>query len=275
MRRHLPASELARDERFHTITMRDRMADPRAGRGRFEGDNGRRSNRLTPDLPSASEAARSMMHGIFVGEIQALEGAGRTCFDFDDIPFALKLDMARQAWDEARHVEISVKLSAWMGTEIGQFAENTVLFEAACSADPVMRLAGVNRALEGLAIDVFTTMKAFGELAGDPFLEFCEDWMLADEVTHVKMGSDWLRRLTESDPQRRATALEFQSVVDKLFSYGGTRSDSDESMIGLARRFRELAGFTDDEISHIADVSDEALSEAKARKQAVRAGAGA
>ena len=23
------------------------------------------------------------MHGIFVGEIQALEGAGRTCFDFD------------------------------------------------------------------------------------------------------------------------------------------------------------------------------------------------
>ena len=23
------------------------------------------------------------MHGIFVGEIQALEGAGRTCHDFD------------------------------------------------------------------------------------------------------------------------------------------------------------------------------------------------
>ncbi len=23
------------------------------------------------------------MHGIFVGEIQALEGAGRTCYDFD------------------------------------------------------------------------------------------------------------------------------------------------------------------------------------------------
>ena len=110
-----------------------------------------------------------------------------------------------------------------MGTEIGQYAENTVLFEAACSHDPVLRLAGVNRALEGLAIDVFTTMKEFGDVAGDPFLEFCEDWMLADEVTHVKMGSDWLRRVTESDPERRAKALEFQGVVDKLFSYGGTR----------------------------------------------------
>jgi uncharacterized ferritin-like protein (DUF455 family) len=111
-------------------------------------------------------------------------------------------------------------------------------------------------------------MKEFGDLAGDPFLEFCEDWMLADEVTHVKMGSDWLRRITENDPERRKRALEFQNVVDKLFSYGGTRSDSDESPIGLARRFRELAGFTDDEVEEIAEVSLQALNE---RKDAVRA----
>jgi uncharacterized ferritin-like protein (DUF455 family) len=113
-------------------------------------------------------------------------------------------------------------------------------------------------------------MKEFGDLAGDPFLEFCEDWMLADEVTHVKMGSDWLRRLTEHDGVRRKQALEFQSVVDKLFSYGGTRSDSSESMIGLARRFRELAGFTGAEIDEIADVSNAALEEAKVRRQRLR-----
>jgi uncharacterized ferritin-like protein (DUF455 family) len=271
VRKFFPVDELARDERFNTVTMRDRMADPRGPSRTNAADTNRRSsNRLTPSRRDASDAARSMMHGIFVGEIQALEGAGRTCWDFttgDEAPFALKLDMARQAWDEARHVEISVKLAEWMGTEIGQYAENTVLFEAACSHDPVLRLAGVNRALEGLAIDVFTTMKEFGDLAGDPFLEFCEDWMLADEVTHVKMGSDWLRRLTETDAERRKAALEFQAVVDKLFSYGGTRSDSEESIIGLARRFRELAGFTGDEIEEIADLSQQALHEAKARRQ--------
>ena len=287
MRQFFPVEELARDERFHKITMRDRMNDPRAGGGgNTNAEQSRRSsNRLTPDRRDASDAARSMMHGIFVGEIQALEGAGRTCWDFptangndtraDQAPFALKLDMARQCWDEARHVEISVKLAAWMGSEIGQFAENTVLFEAACSHDPVLRLAGVNRALEGLAIDVFTTMKEFGDLAGDPFLEFCEDWMLADEVTHVKMGSDWLRRLTDDDPERRKQALEFQAVVDKLFSYGGLRSESQDSMFGLARRFRELAGFTGDEIDDIADLSAAALLEAKERRQRLRAEAAA
>ena len=264
MKKHLPESELARDSRFRRNHIEDQIFDPR--------NVGLSTRNLGPaknsfDRPAATERSRSLMHGIFVGEIQALEGAGRTCHDFEtgsEAPFELKLDMARQAWDEARHVEISIKLSEWMGTEIGQYAENTVLFEAACSNDPVLRLAGVNRALEGLAIDVFTTMKDFGDIAGDPYLEFCEDWMLADEVTHVKMGSDWLRRVTENDPERRKKALEFQSVVDKIFSYGGTRSDSQESPIGLARRFRELAGFTDDEVDEIADVSLKALEERKA-----------
>ena len=263
MKKFMPVEELARDERFNQITQADRMAD---GRNALIADSekSRRSNRLTPARPDASEAARALMHGIFVGEIQALEGAGRTCWDFttgEEAPFELKLDMARQAWDEARHVEISLKLSDWMGSEIGQYAENTVLFQAACSNDPVLRLAGVNRALEGLAIDVFTTMKEFGEIAGDPYLEFCEDWMLADEVTHVKMGSVWLRKITENDPERRAKALEFQSVVDKIFSYGGLRSESDESPILLARRFRELAGFSEGELTEIADVSLAALNE--------------
>jgi len=272
MRKFFPVEELARDERFSQINMRQSQADPRNPLVGEQAGKRPKTNRLTPDRADASDAARSLMHGIFVGEIQALEGAGRTCHDFeagtglssDTVPFALKLDMARQAWDEARHVEISVKLSDWMGSEIGQYAENTVLFEVACSNDPVLRLAGVNRALEGLAIDVFTTMKEFGDLAGDPYLEFCEDWMLADEVTHVKMGSDWLRRITENDPERRKKALEFQSVVDKIFSFGGTRSDSRESPIGLARRFRELAGFTDTEVEDIAAVSLAALDERKA-----------
>jgi len=279
MRKFFPVEELARDERFEKISMKERMADPRTVLNARNGDA--RTFRLTPERRDASDGARGLMHGIFVGEIQALEGAGRTCFDFDvdtgrpdtdamAVPFALKLDMARQCWDEARHVEISIKLSDWMGTEIGQYAENTVLFEAACSADPVLRLAGVNRALEGLAIDVFTTMKEFGDLAGDPYLEFCEDWMLADEVTHVKMGSDWLRKVTEKDPERRAKAIEFQGIVDKLFSYGGTRSESKESPIGLARRFRELAGFTEDEVDYINDVSLQALEERKAAVNKMR-----
>ena len=262
----MDVSKLARDQRFIRVPMEQRLMDARGGNQAFV------QGPMLPESDDGPVRAQSLMHGIFVGEIQALEGAGRTAYDFQDdpdTPFQLKLDMARQAWDEARHCEISVKLLEHMGVELGEFSENTFLFEAACADDPVLRLCGVNRALEGLAIDVFNAMRDFGISGQDPVMSLSEDWMLADEVTHVKMGSDWLRRITENDPERRTKALEFQQTVDRLFSFGGLRGEKDDSPIHLARRFRELAGFTDDEIDEVAKLSEEAYTMARDRREAL------
>ncbi len=232
MKKMLPESELARDERFIRSKIEDRIFDPRGAKiaARNTGPA-----KMATDRPAAAERSRSLMHGIFVGEVQALEGAGRTCFDFDDTeaPFQLKLDMARQCWDESRHCEISIKLGDHMGTEIGEYTES------------------------------FSTMKEFGNESGDPVLEFCEDWMLADEVTHVKMGSDWLRRLTDKDPERRERALEFQRTVDSIFNLGGFRGDDEENVIQLARRFRELAGFTEEENDSLSALARESTEQAR------------
>ena len=264
MKKMLSTDDLARDQRFARIKFEDLVFDPRnavapRGAGGFQ-----------PKDPDAPDGARQLMHAIFTGEIQALEGAGRTCYDFevggaaDEVPFELKLDMARQCWDEARHCEISIKLGEHMGTYIGEYAEQVLLFEAACASDPIFRLAGVNRALEGLAIDVFNTMRDYGSGTDDPVLFFCEDWMLADEVTHVKMGSDWLRKCTANDPERQKQALDFQRTVDKLFSFGGFRGEDEDSPVHLARKFRQLAGFSDAEISDLVDAAAEAMAEAQA-----------
>jgi hypothetical protein len=43
-----------------------------------------------------------------------------------------------------------------------------------------------------------------------------------------------------------------------------------DSIFGLARRFRELAGFTEDEIEEIAEISNTALLEAKERRARLR-----
>ena len=261
MRKNIDPSELARDSRFNRIDTERRFADRRATDV---------VGNVDPGADDVAERARRRMHGIFVGEIQALEGAGRTAFDFgtDEVPYELKLDMARQCWDEARHCEISVKLAEHMGGELGEYAEATTLFEAACHDDPLFRLAGVNRALEGLAIDVFTQMRDFAQDMQDPVLEYCEDYMLADEVTHVKMGSRWLREVTENDPERRANALEFQRVVDGLFNFRGQRGEDDDSPIRLAREFRKLAGFTEHEVDEIAEMAAQSRAELKAAQVA-------
>ena len=58
-------------------------------------------------------ALRHRLHGLLVSAIQAMEGAGRTVCDCTNgVPWECTMDMARQVWDKARHVEISMQFLA-------------------------------------------------------------------------------------------------------------------------------------------------------------------
>jgi uncharacterized ferritin-like protein (DUF455 family) len=214
---------------------------------------------LNEPLDPTAKAARMRlllrMHGIFVGELQALEGAARSLWDFPDAPWEFKMNMARQCWDEARHVQIFEKLLTHLGGRVGMFPESTFLFEAACADDPAMRVAGVNRGLEGLACDVFRDMIRYGEKTGDDLMKQAVDYVLADELTHVRFGSEWVKEFTKGDPERFARTQEFRREVDKQFSFGGARSDRPDAAIPIAWEDRKEAGFTDDELQELLAIS--------------------
>ncbi|MBW2292942.1 MAG: DUF455 family protein [Deltaproteobacteria bacterium] len=179
---------------------------------------------IDPDAPEGLTRLLLRMHGIFVGEMQALEGAARSLWDFPDSPWEFKMNMARQCWDEARHVQIFEKLLTHLGGYVGMFPESTFLFEAACSDDPAMRVAGVNRGLEGLACDV------------------C-------------FGSEWVREFTKGDPEYLKRTQEYRRTVDKQFSFGGARSDREDAAIPIAWEDRLEAGFTQEELEELAELS--------------------
>ena len=183
------------------------------------------------------------LHGIFVGELQALEAAGRTLWDFPEAPWDFKMNMARQCWDECRHVQIFEKLMDHVGAEIGEFPESTFLFESSCHDDPALRVTGVNRCLEGLACDVFRSLIDYGQTVGDSVIEQAVDFVLADELTHVRFGSEWVREFTKDDPERFERTKAFQRATDRAFSFGGARE--------VAREERLEAGFTEEEIDEI------------------------
>jgi uncharacterized ferritin-like protein (DUF455 family) len=210
---------------------------------------------LTPDDPAIETRIQLRMHGIFAGELQALEGAGRSLWDFPDAPWEFKMNMARQCWDEARHVQIYEKLLDHVGGEPGMFPESTFLFECACSDDPAMRVAGVNRGLEGLACDVFRDMIRYAEEVGDEKMRQAIDYVLADELTHVRFGSDWVKEFTKGDPDYLKRTQDFRREVDKQFSFGGSRSDRPDAAIPIAWEDRLEAGFTEDELKELAELS--------------------
>ena len=210
---------------------------------------------LDPEAPAALTRLLLRMHGIFVGELQALEGAARSLWDFPDAPWEFKMNMARQCWDEARHVQIFEKLLTHLGGEVGMFPESTFLFEACCSDDPAMRVAGVNRGLEGLACDVFRDMIRYGEKTGDDVMKQAVDYVLADEITHVRFGSEWVKEFTKNDPEHLERTQEFRREVDKQFSFGGARSNREDAAIPIAWEDRLEAGFSEEELEELAALS--------------------
>jgi uncharacterized ferritin-like protein (DUF455 family) len=202
---------------------------------------------------------RLQLHAIYVGELQALEAAGRTLWDFPDLPWEFKMNMARQCWDEARHAQVFEKLIDHAGGEVGEFPENTFLFEVSCADDPVLRVTGVNRCLEGLACDAFRSLIDYGRESGDEVIAQAIDFVLADELTHVRFGSDWVREFTRGDAERADRARRFQRETDRRFAFGGGRS--------VAREERLEGGFSRDELEQL----DEILAEGPRRETLVRA----
>ncbi|HEX4979088.1 MAG TPA: DUF455 family protein [Acidimicrobiales bacterium] len=273
MKKFMTSDELVRDDRFtrteipidfltaEEVTLDDLEKFMKMMRPKDDGEAAARrplQARLRPDDEHAKKAMQSQMHGIFMGEVQALEGAGRSCWDYvdnDELPWKFQLDMARQCWDETRHVEIYSALLDHVDGEIGQFTENVMLFEFACSDDPAERVVGVNRCLEGLALDVFNQTIQFGRSAEDETIWRSVDYVAADEVTHVRFGQVWAKELTEGDPDRRKRVIEFQRKVDRAFSFGGVRGAYDsrtgEEFMPIAVELRKMAGFTDADIEDV------------------------
>src|SRR6202049_5001900 len=207
-------------------------------------------------MPFEEDFLKGRLHGIAAGEMQAMEAAGRTLFDFPDAPWEFQLDMARQVWDESRHVEIFNRLLEYMGGKAGDYVETEILWRCTQAEDPAARVAGINRGLEGLACDVFDQLIRIAQRNGDKVIEQAVDYVLADEITHVRMGSKWMRKLTEGDPERLRRAHEFQDSVDDLFNARGARKAIDDvgtnsRTITIAREARLLAGFTEEEIDRL------------------------
>src|ERR1700728_4399875 len=208
-------------------------------------------------MPHEEDFLKARLHGIAVGEMQAMEAAGRTLFDFPDAPWEFQLDMARQVWDEARHSEIFQRLVEYMGGHPGDYVETEILWRCTQAMDPAARVAGINRGLEGLACDVFEQLIRIAQRNGDELIERAVDYVLADEITHVRMGSKWMRKLTEGDPERLAKAQAFQDELDSELNFRGGRlaqgdiENDDGQVVSIAREARMLAGFTEEEIQRL------------------------
>lgn len=162
-------------------------------------------------LAHGQVALQHRMHRILGSVMQALEGAGRTVCDCTDaVPWECTMDLARQVWDKARHVDIFMQLLVHVEGSIGEGPESIMLSRCAYLQAPEEPVAGINRGLEGLACDELVQLIELAQNIGDLVMERALDFVLADEMTHMRMRSTWLREQPTEAPERLRQALELQ-----------------------------------------------------------------
>jgi uncharacterized ferritin-like protein (DUF455 family) len=103
-------------------------------------------------------------------------------------------------------------------------------------------------------------MIRYAEKTGDEKMKQAIDYVLADELTHVRFGSVWVKEFTKGDPEHFRRTQEFRRKVDKQFSFGGARSDRETAAIPIAWEERREAGFSEEELEDLVKLSGEGPS---------------
>jgi len=155
-----------------------------------------------------------LLHDLLNSEFITVERMGRILADFPEIPWQMKMDMAHQAWDEARHAEIVQRRLEELGGHVGMFRTSCFGWEQDVNRpDPLERLALSNMTFESESCkhlrDWIAKAKKVGDTRSVQLLEF----LLADEVNHVLYGTHWVDELTKNDPDRRKRVLAYPEKV--------------------------------------------------------------
>ena len=134
-------------------------------------------------------------------EVNGMECAARSLADFPDADWGVRMSIARQCYDEARHVEMFRKLFEQRGGRIGQYPVLNFQYRIITKVDNLLgRLVVQNRTFETTGIDAVQV--GIGDAAGHGDLEQAAlyDAQLADEITHVRFANHYLAAVSTRDP---------------------------------------------------------------------------
>ena len=183
-------------------------------------------------------------------EVVGLECSARCLADFPDAPWELRMWLARQCADEARHGHMFRRLLESLGGRIGQFPVLDFQYRIINRAETLVgRLTIQNRTFEAGGLDAVSYMADEIRASGDADLADFFDSQLADEILHVRFANEWVRRAIREDPREllkmgtvmRQAAMAFGQVMGTEATEG-VRYPTDEQA-------RIEAGFTPEEAS--------------------------
>lgn len=194
------------------------------------------------------EVGQEFLHRQYNEEVESLEMAARNLVDFPDADWELRLCIARQCADEARHAIAFRELFEARGGRVGQYPILNFQYRIITAIDTLIgRLAVANRSFEASGIDAITEGIDSSRKKEDEEFVRLFDAQLADEVQHVRYANEWIKRLTEREGGRAVLALaRAVAHADEAFRH---IVGDDVVTYPVAEDVRREAGFSEDEIA--------------------------
>jgi uncharacterized ferritin-like protein (DUF455 family) len=185
--------------------IRPRLPERPARDARFkELEPGKRMPKAKP-LETPEGRVRLLHIALINLEIPAIEVCGRMIAEFPDAPWELKLDLAGQIWDEARHAILCADRLQELGGSIGQFPYHHRVWAHSVEGESLAeRFITTQRIHEGNGIDQTLMARDALAAARDEATSQIMDYILADEVIHVRNGNKWIERLVTVPEERLA-----------------------------------------------------------------------
>lgn len=207
------------------------------------------------------EAVRSMLHREYNNEVQNAEVAAQTLVDFPDAPWELRMSLARQVWDEARHAQMFLRRVIELGGRKGESPIKNGDWGLVGMIDTLPgRMLVQHRLFEGGVLDSFRQVARGFRDSGDERTAEVYETILADEIQHVRFANHWLRHFCKQPRavMQMANALNYASGVFRaLQPKPGERSvdaidlsNVDHSIL-VNTDDRQHAGFTAAEIADL------------------------
>jgi uncharacterized ferritin-like protein (DUF455 family) len=148
-------------------------------------------------------------------EVNGLEIAARNLTDFPEADWDLRLAIARQCWDEARHVEAFRRLYERRGGAVGAYPVLNFEYRMATALPTLIgRLAVQNRSFEAAGIQAI--QDALKRTTEEDLRELLEA-QLADEVQHVRYANRWVTDLIRREPRRALDVVRAVSQANEAF----------------------------------------------------------
>jgi uncharacterized ferritin-like protein (DUF455 family) len=208
------------------------------------------------------QAPLEAVHRHMSNEITSLDIAAQCLADYPDAPWALRMELARQCWDESRHVEALHRRLVEMGGRKGQFPISAFEWCITMALDDLAgRLASQNRTFEAGAMDVVAETLPVWRQMGDEKTAAVLDAILADEIHHVRFANRWIKAMAAEDRRvllKVAMAIRYVDAANRHMqpkegevNLAGKSLDSfaENRVPPINVQDRKLAEFTDEEIA--------------------------